>query len=264
MSRRGWSSLNSQLPGLFGYPSCVRFPPRCLPDIKTQVLIIVWVICLSFLSLLSPPTYLSYPMSDELTGGSQSSIVDPEKGLLDSHSDNVKALLPALDVFPAFPPSKEKSPAVTTTTEVVVATKPSKPPSKPKKKVPLWILWTLWFNTYRYIAFPWQRRQTLSLVFIRKFFTFCLCFNLIGLVLAASGHFPYGVKYSGAIVVANLNMAILMRNEVFGRLLYLLVNTLFAKVRAIFMSLLFLLFTPDFTPSGLPCGFVWVARPFCR
>lgn len=55
---------------------------------------------------------------------------------------------------------------------------------------------------------------------------------MIGLTLAASGHFPYAVKYSGAIVVANFNMAILMRNEVFGRLLYLLVNTLFAKVRA--------------------------------
>jgi len=53
---------------------------------------------------------------------------------------------------------------------------------------------------------------------------------MIGLGLAASGHWPYGAKYSGAIVVANFNVAILMRNEVFGRLLYLLVNTLFAKV----------------------------------
>lgn len=54
---------------------------------------------------------------------------------------------------------------------------------------------------------------------------------MIGLALAASGHWPYGRKYAGAIVVANFNFAILMRNEVFGRILYLVINTLFAKVR---------------------------------
>ena len=53
---------------------------------------------------------------------------------------------------------------------------------------------------------------------------------MIGLALAASGHWPYGVEYTGAIVVANFNVAILMRNELFGRFLYLLVNSLFAKV----------------------------------
>ena len=53
---------------------------------------------------------------------------------------------------------------------------------------------------------------------------------MIGLGLAASGHWPYAVKYGGAMAVANFNFAILMRNEIFGRLLYLFVNTLFAKV----------------------------------
>ena len=86
---------------------------------------------------------------------------------------------------------------------------------------------------------------------------------MVGLTLAASGHFPYGVKYTGAIVVANFNMAILMRNEVFGRLLYLFVNTLFAKVCASFMACLSL-FLPDFAFSGLLYGFDWVARPFYR
>lgn len=52
---------------------------------------------------------------------------------------------------------------------------------------------------------------------------------MIGLGLAASGHFPYAAKYNGAMVVANFNFAILMRNEIFGRLLYLFVNTCFAK-----------------------------------
>ena len=54
--------------------------------------------------------------------------------------------------------------------------------------------------------------------------------NMIGLVLAASGHWGYPRRYSGAFVVGNFSVAILMRNELFGRILYLTVNTLFAKV----------------------------------
>lgn len=61
--------------------------------------------------------------------------------------------------------------------------------------------------------------------------------NMIGLIIAASGHWPYGVEYTGAIVVANFNVAILIRNEVFGRLLYLIVNTCFAKVRCSIFSI---------------------------
>jgi hypothetical protein len=55
---------------------------------------------------------------------------------------------------------------------------------------------------------------------------------MVGLGLAASGHWPYAVKYTGAMVLGNLCFAILMRNEVFGRMLYLIVNTCFAKVCA--------------------------------
>ncbi|KAK7043662.1 hypothetical protein VNI00_008273 [Paramarasmius palmivorus] len=96
--------------------------------------------------------------------------------------------------------------------EKVVKSNEGRPPTKPKKKkASRWVRFQLWFNTYR------------------KFFTFCFGINMIGLGLAASGHFPYAVKYSGAMVVANFNFAILMRNEVFGRILYLVVNTCFAK-----------------------------------
>jgi hypothetical protein len=174
-------------------------------------------------------------MSNELKGLPLTS--DPEKGLLDSQvvSYNGDVKSPLSTVSPAFPLTKEKD-AVTTTTKEVT-TKSSKPPPKPKKKVPLWIVWTLWFNTYRYIvSIVTNADRFLALLFIRKFFTFCFGFNMIGLALAASGHFPYGVTFNGAIVVANFNMAILMRNEVFGRLLYLVINTLFAKVRASFMA----------------------------
>ncbi|KAE9406419.1 hypothetical protein BT96DRAFT_1054902 [Gymnopus androsaceus JB14] len=88
---------------------------------------------------------------------------------------------------------------------------PKKPAQKPKK-VSKWVRWRLWFNTYR------------------KFFCFTFGLNMIGLGLAASGHFPYAIRQSGTMVVGNLNFAILMRNEFFGRILYWIVNTCFAKV----------------------------------
>lgn len=79
------------------------------------------------------------------------------------------------------------------------------------RKVARWIRFQLWFNTYR------------------KFFTFVLTLNLIGMVLAADGRWMYPRYYSAGCVLGNLCVAILMRNELFGRILYLTVNTLFAK-----------------------------------
>ncbi|EIM90402.1 uncharacterized protein STEHIDRAFT_51165 [Stereum hirsutum FP-91666 SS1] len=87
----------------------------------------------------------------------------------------------------------------------------AKPPTKPKKKVSKWILWQLWFNTYR------------------KLFVFTVTLNMIGLGLAAGGVWQYGLRYNSGIALANINVAILVRNEIFGRLLYLFVNTFFAK-----------------------------------
>lgn len=138
-------------------------------------------------------------------------ILDPEKGGLDNvlkMPDNNR-----LDTAISLDSDKEKKgDAVTTVKEVVATPPPAKsPPAKPKRKVSKWIRFRLWFNMYR------------------KFFTLAFGLNMIGLILATTGHWPYGLKYNGAIVVANFNVAILMRNEVFGRLLYLIVNTLFAK-----------------------------------
>src|SRR5690606_2344651 len=46
--------------------------------------------------------------------------------------------------------------------------------------------------------------------------------NLAGIILAALGRFPYAEKHLGALVLGNLLMAILMRNELFLRFLYLI------------------------------------------
>ena len=61
--------------------------------------------------------------------------------------------------------------------------------------------------------------------------------NGIGILLAALDIWHYPRKYTSALVLGNLLTAILMRNELFGRLLYLIVNTLFAKVwRSLFLN----------------------------
>jgi hypothetical protein len=50
------------------------------------------------------------------------------------------------------------------------------------------------------------------------------------MILAGTGHFPYARKHSGAIIIGNILASVVVRNEMFGRFLYLTVNTLFAKV----------------------------------
>ena len=79
-----------------------------------------------------------------------------------------------------------------------------KPAAKPKPKVSRWILANLWFNTYR------------------KFFTFVTLLNLVGIILAAVGRFPYAENHLGALVLGNLLCAVLMRNELFLRFLYII------------------------------------------
>ncbi|KAH8886134.1 hypothetical protein GQ53DRAFT_796966 [Thozetella sp. PMI_491] len=78
----------------------------------------------------------------------------------------------------------------------------SKAPGPPKKKHSRWVLFWLWFNTYRI------------------FFTFVTALNLVGLVLASLGRFPYAENHLGALVLGNLLCAVLMRNELFLRCLY--------------------------------------------
>ncbi|CAE6420125.1 unnamed protein product [Rhizoctonia solani] len=86
--------------------------------------------------------------------------------------------------------------------------------SKPRPRfVPAsrWIRFQLWFNTYR------------------KFFTFIVLFELAGMIAAGVGHFPYAHENAGGVVIGNILASVVVRNELFGRLLYLIVNTFFAK-----------------------------------
>ncbi|KAF6764854.1 hypothetical protein DFP72DRAFT_985959 [Ephemerocybe angulata] len=130
---------------------------------------------------------------------------DPEKGEVDVAHQAI--VTPDLNETAISNDQNKNAPSQ----EVTVAIPAVKPPPKPTRKVSRWIRWRLWLNMYR------------------RFFVLSFGLNMIGLILAASGHWPYAVTYTGAIVVANFNVAILMRNEVFGRFLYWIINTCFAK-----------------------------------
>lgn len=77
-------------------------------------------------------------------------------------------------------------------------------PSNPTdERTSRWTLLHLWFNTYR------------------KFFVLCTSLNLAAMIAAGLGHFAYAVQNSGAMVLGNLLFAVLVRNELFLRFLYL-------------------------------------------
>lgn len=104
----------------------------------------------------------------------------------------------------------------------------SLPVFKRKKILNRWQRFQLWFNTYRYRYHHHCICRKLTPT--SKFFTFVVILNFIGIVLASLNVWQYPRKYTGALVLGNLLTAILMRNELFGRFLYLIVNTCFAKV----------------------------------
>ena len=161
---------------------------------------------------------------------------EAERGTQDVHSGSTTVSAPG-SIDEKVDDGEKVKPPVVISSEVVPVSNvtPSKPPTK---KVSKWILWTLWFNTYRLVSIIMS--TSLLVVFLivppvpapltRKLFTFVVTLNMVGLVLAASGHFPYALRWTSAMALGNLNFAVLMRNELFGRFLYLFVNTCFAKV----------------------------------
>ena len=148
-----------------------------------------------------------------------------EKGTLDDHSR------PSSVTTLALSDQMKLDTPLDAPKEVITIPKPLATKPSTKEKISRWILWQLWFNTYRHVSITSTHLCLfISNIYSRKLFTFVITLNIIGIILAASGHFPYANKYTSAMALGNLNVAILMRNELFGRLLYLFVNTCFAKV----------------------------------
>ncbi|KAF1961009.1 hypothetical protein CC80DRAFT_523216 [Byssothecium circinans] len=113
--------------------------------------------------------------------------------------------VPELSLSWPGPASQHKPANASKLATVEVEKAPTPPPgAKPKKrKISRWILVQLWFNTYR------------------KFFTFVTLLNLSGIILAALGRFPYAENHLGALVLGNLLCAIMFRNELWLRFLYM-------------------------------------------
>jgi hypothetical protein len=119
----------------------------------------------------------------------------------------------------SWPAGQPKRPTDADTLDTTVAKKP--PPTKKAPKISRWLLFNLWFNTYR------------------KFFTFVTLFNLTGIIMAALGRFPYAETHLGALVLGNLLLAILMRNELWMRFLYLVAIYGLRSVRSYLQMCLF-------------------------
>ncbi len=126
--------------------------------------------------------------------------------------DNVKneleaaktAVLTTMTTMTTIPTAATTGP-VDANNAAVAATARRKAAEKVKtRRVSRWILFQLWFGTYR------------------RFFVLVTTLNLVGIVLAAVGKFPYADDHLGALVLGNLLCAILMRNELFLRFLYLI------------------------------------------
>ena len=103
----------------------------------------------------------------------------------------------------AIQPSKQEISQDGATTPPPPAPPAVKKPSPPKRKASRWVLFRLWMHTYR------------------KFFIVVVALNLTGIILACLDRFPYARDHSGALVLGNLLCAVLMRNELFLRFLYM-------------------------------------------
>src|SRR5450756_2397652 len=153
-------------------------------------------------------------------GGDDEDFNDAEKGLYDS-TQSLTALPPLVhidrkswlnfdDIFSPISPIHE---GITPSSSVPLLSlswpagwqprdPTAKKPARPKPKITRWIRFQVWFTTYR------------------KFFTFVTLLNLAGIIMASLHRFPYAEKHLGALVLGNLLCAILMRNELFLRVLY--------------------------------------------
>lgn len=151
-----------------------------------------------------------YDSSLSLTASTPTSDVD-EKALSSRHIESIpspvhegitpSASQPVLSV-PAFP-SPVADASVKAPADAPVAPAPNKNKPLPRRKISRWIRFQLWFNTYR------------------KFFVLITALNLTGIVMTALGRFPYGQDHLGALVLGNLLAAVMFRNELFLRFLYL-------------------------------------------
>ncbi|KAH7359288.1 hypothetical protein B0T11DRAFT_244541 [Plectosphaerella cucumerina] len=161
---------------------------------------------------LSPPAWSDSEATSP--GGRSQDYDDAEKGLYDStqalvatsSGSDEKGLARHLElpspVHEGITPSS--SLPVLSLAAFPTATPPAPKKPLPRRKISKWIKFQLWFNTYR------------------KFFVLITALNLVGIVMAALGRFEYAQDHLGALVLGNLLAAVMFRNELFLRFLYII------------------------------------------
>jgi hypothetical protein len=171
------------------------------------------------------------PQSHSFGGHSHSPLDDAEKGMYDStnaleaplpfaymgqqkayHIENIESPLSGtvspvhqgITPFSSVPELSLSFPALGRATDAAKLQTVVKKPEPVKPNISRWILVELWFNTYR------------------KLFTLVTLLNLTGIIMTTLGRFKYADNHLGALVLGNLLFAILMRNELFIRCLYII------------------------------------------
>jgi hypothetical protein len=163
---------------------------------------------------LKPKEALTKLSTSSSTTTMFSPITSPvHEGITPSSSVPVLPFSPSLlppPRLPRLPFAEEERP---TSLEIVSGTTSGYP--RPMKQLPprdledgppqasRWDLFWLWYNMYR------------------RLWTVVTLLNLAGIVMAALGRFSYAEDHLGAMILGNLLCAILMRNELFGRFLYM-------------------------------------------
>lgn len=119
----------------------------------------------------------------------------------------LSARVPVPSLSPAtitLPQTALKATVITALSEKASGSRSRTEAKTSQQAIGRWTLFRLWFNTYR------------------KFFTLATLLNGTAITLTAAGRFPYAEEHLGAVVLGNLLCAILVRNELFLRILYTL------------------------------------------
>jgi hypothetical protein len=132
----------------------------------------------------------------------QAYFASKEAGVVEHHLPPAVACPIHEDITPS-----SAGPIISTPRKAIQSPEPSKKASKA-------IHFRLWFHVYR------------------QFFLFVILLNVTAMILASVDKFPYAQNHLGAFVLGNLLFAVLVRNELLLRGLYMLAIYGLRKVRA--------------------------------
>lgn len=85
------------------------------------------------------------------------------------------------------------------------------------KPVSRWIQFRVWYNPYRMVCSSFLRCAGQTLTEIPQNFSIAFVLNIIGIIVAACGKFPYAEMHGPALALGNITASVACRNEFFLR-----------------------------------------------